>query len=137
MWRIFIIDFEIISATAADVPPPPSLDKSACTDIVWLLNFIYYGHFRNSEPFFKFPDDQLPNPWLYCKALSQSKIEGLALVPIPPTTHPPTTRRKSKDISLCKALSQSQIILGLLRWKTTLIFQKWKMSSIFFKWKTT
>ena len=25
----------------------------------------------------------------YCKALSQSKIEGLALVPIPPTTHPP------------------------------------------------
>ena len=29
------------------------------------------------------------------------------------------TRRKSKDMSLCLALSQSQAILGLLRWKTT------------------
>ena len=29
--------------------------------------------------------------WHYfCKALNQSKIEGLALVSIPPPTHPPT-----------------------------------------------
>ena len=50
-------------------------------------------------------------------ALSQSKIEGLALVPIPATPRPvtqPPTRRKSKDSSLCQALTKSQTILGLL-----------------------
>jgi hypothetical protein len=74
-----------------------------------------------------------------CKALSQSKIEGLALVPIPSTTHPPT-RRKSKDSSIFQALSQT--ILCLHKWKTTLNFSKIKDdlnfskmedNSIFFK----
>jgi hypothetical protein len=45
----------------------------------------------------------------------------LALVPIPPTSQP---TRKSKDISLCQALSQSQPILGLLRWKPPSIFSE-------------
>jgi hypothetical protein len=38
----------------------------------------------------------------------------LQTIPIPSTTHPPTTQ-KSKDCSLCQVLSQSQTILGLLR----------------------
>ena len=83
----------------------------------------------------------------FCKALSQSKIEGLALFPIPPhilcnhlphilCNHLPhilcNHTRKSKDSSICQALSQSQTILGLHRWKTTSISQKWKTTSIFF-----
>ena len=81
---------------------------------------------RNQAPLKRFKQNIVAtfnNVFSFCKALSQSKIEGLALVPIPPTTHP--TAHKSKDISRCQTLiSQSQTILGLLRWKTTSIFSK-------------
>jgi hypothetical protein len=75
----------------------------------------------------------------FCKALSQSQIEGIAFVSIPPTTcHPPATQ-KSKDSILCQALSQSQTILGFLRWKATskieddLSFSKMEDKLNFFK----
>ena len=53
-------------------------------------------------------------------------------------TNPTHPTRKSKDISLCQALSQSKTNLGLNRWKTTYIFSKNGRGPQFFqKWKTT
>jgi hypothetical protein len=40
----------------------------------------------------------------------------------PTQPNPPT--RKSKDIRICQAISQSKTNLGLHIWKTTFIFQK-------------